>query len=116
MNRSAPVVWVLLAVVLAGLLALGSRVLCLDEPTAGIAQRETEAFGPLIVEIRRELGAAMIVIEHDMPLIMNISDRVYCLDLGRVLAEGNPDEVRNDPHVVAAYLGTDDRAIERSDQ
>jgi ABC-type branched-subunit amino acid transport system ATPase component/ABC-type branched-subunit amino acid transport system permease subunit len=101
---------------LAGLLALGSRVLCLDEPTAGIAQRETEAFGPLIVEIRRELGAAMIVIEHDMPLIMNISDRVYCLDLGRVLAEGNPDEVRNDPHVVAAYLGTDDRAIERSDQ
>ncbi|MDX2381314.1 MAG: ATP-binding cassette domain-containing protein [Acidimicrobiia bacterium] len=101
---------------LAGLLALGSTVLCLDEPTAGIAQRETEAFGPLIVEIRRELGAAMIVIEHDMPLIMSISDRMYCLDLGRVLAEGDPDTVRNDPHVVAAYLGTDDRAIERSDQ
>jgi ABC-type branched-subunit amino acid transport system ATPase component/ABC-type branched-subunit amino acid transport system permease subunit len=101
---------------LAGLLALGSQVLCLDEPTAGVAQRETEAFGPLIVEIRRELGAAMIVIEHDMPLIMSISDRVYCLDLGRVLAEGEPDAVRNDPHVVAAYLGTDDRAIERSDQ
>src|SRR5438874_809324 len=64
---------------LAGLLALDARVLCLDEPTAGVAQRETEAFGPLIKEIRRELGAAMLVIEHDMPLIMGISDRVYCL-------------------------------------
>lgn len=101
---------------LAGLLALGSRVLCLDEPTAGVAQRETEAFGPLLKEIRRELDAAMIVIEHDMPLIMSISDRVYCLELGSVIAVGEPNEVRNDPHVVAAYLGTDKRAIERSNQ
>ena len=75
---------------LAGLLALDARVLCLDEPTAGVAQRETEAFGPLIKEIRRELGAAMLVIEHDMPLIMSISDRVYCLEVGRVIAEGAP--------------------------
>ena len=65
-------------------------MLCLDEPTAGVAQRETEAFGPLIMEIRRELGAAMLVIEHDMPLIMCISDRVYCLEAGRVIAEGDP--------------------------
>ncbi len=101
---------------LAGLLALDAKVLCLDEPTAGVAQRETEAFGPLILAIRRELGAAMVVIEHDMPLIMSISDRVYCLDLGKVIAEGSPDEVRNDASVVAAYLGTDDRAIDRSDQ
>ncbi len=101
---------------LAGLLALGSRVLCLDEPTAGVAQRETEAFGPLMKEIRRELDAAMIIIEHDMPLIMSISDRVYCLELGTVIAVGEPDEVRNNPHVVASYLGTDERAIERSDQ
>ena len=84
---------------LAGLLALDARVLCLDEPTAGVAQRETEAFGPLIKEIRRELGAAMLVIEHDMPLIMSISDRVYCLEIGRVIAEGVPDDVRNDPKV-----------------
>jgi ABC-type branched-subunit amino acid transport system ATPase component/ABC-type branched-subunit amino acid transport system permease subunit len=99
---------------LAGLLALDARVLCLDEPTAGVAQRETEAFGPLVLELRRELGASMLVIEHDMPLIMSISDRVYCLELGTVIAEGVPSTVRNDPAVVASYLGTDERAIARS--
>ncbi|MCK9899633.1 ABC transporter [Parafrankia colletiae] len=99
---------------LAGLLALDARLLCLDEPTAGVAQRETEAFGPLIQEIRRELDAAMLVIEHDMPLIMGISDRVYCLETGRVIAEGTPGMVRNDPRVIASYLGTDERAISRS--
>jgi ABC-type branched-subunit amino acid transport system ATPase component len=99
---------------LAGLLALDARVLCLDEPTAGVAQRETEAFGPLIKEIRRELGAAMLVIEHDMPLIMSISDRVYCLEIGRIIAEGDPVTVRNDPNVIASYLGVDERAIARS--
>lgn len=100
---------------LAGLLAVDAKVLCLDEPTAGVAQRETEAFGPLIQEIRRELGASMLIIEHDMPLIMSISDRVYCLESGAVIASGNPAEVRNNPAVVASYLGTDVRAIERSD-
>ena len=58
----------------------------------------------------------MVVIEHDMPLIMSISDRVYCLELGKVIASGTPDEVRNDPQVVASYLGTDARAIDRSDR
>ena len=101
---------------IAGLLAVDAEVLCLDEPTAGIAQRETEAFGPLIVEIRKELGASMLIIEHDMPLIMSISDRVYCLESGAVIATGEPETVRNDPAVIASYLGTDDRAIERSDQ
>jgi ABC-type branched-subunit amino acid transport system ATPase component len=99
---------------LAGLLALDAQVLCLDEPTAGVAQRETEAFGPLILEIRKQLGASLLVIEHDMPLIMGISDRVYCLEAGRVIAEGRPTEVRNDPAVIASYLGTDERAIARS--
>ena len=99
---------------LANLLALDAHVLCLDEPTAGLAQRETEAFAPLLVSIRREMNASMIIIEHDMPLIMSISDRVYCLELGRVIAEGPPAEVRHDPSVVASYLGTDERAILRS--
>jgi len=56
----------------------------------------------------------MFVIEHDMPLVMGISDRVYCLETGRVIAGGEPDTVRNDPRVIASYLGTDERAIARS--
>jgi ABC-type branched-subunit amino acid transport system ATPase component/ABC-type branched-subunit amino acid transport system permease subunit len=99
---------------LAGLLALDARLLCLDEPTAGVAQRESEAMAPLLVGIGRQLGAAMLIIEHDMPLIMGMSDRVYCLEAGRVIAEGDPNAVRNDPRVVASYLGTDERVIQRS--
>lgn len=100
---------------LANLLALDARVLCLDEPTAGLAQRESEKFGPLLVSIRSEMSASMVIIEHDMPLIMSMSDRVYCLEVGSVIAEGVPQQVRNDPAVIRSYLGTDDRAIERSD-
>jgi ABC-type branched-subunit amino acid transport system ATPase component/ABC-type branched-subunit amino acid transport system permease subunit len=99
---------------LAGLLALDARVLCLDEPTAGVAQRESEVMGPLLVQICRELNASMLVIEHDMPLIMSMSDRVYALQLGEVIAAGTPDCVRNDPAVIASYLGTDERTIARS--
>jgi ABC-type branched-subunit amino acid transport system ATPase component len=87
----------------------------LDEPTAGIAQRETEAFGPLIDQVKNELGATMILIEHDMPLVMALSDRIYCMSAGRVIAEGAPEQMRTDPAVISAYLGTDDRAISRSD-
>jgi ABC-type branched-subunit amino acid transport system ATPase component/ABC-type branched-subunit amino acid transport system permease subunit len=99
---------------LAGLLALKAKVLCLDEPTAGLAQRETEAFGPLIVNVQRQLGASVLLIEHDMPLIMGISDRVYCLEAGAVIAQGAPKDVRDNPRVIASYLGTDERAINRS--
>jgi ABC-type branched-subunit amino acid transport system ATPase component/ABC-type branched-subunit amino acid transport system permease subunit len=96
---------------LADLLALGARMLCLDEPTAGVAQREAEAFGPLILDLRRELDASMLVIEHDMPLLMAISNRVYCLEAGRVIAEGTPEEVRKNPAVISSYLGTDQRRL-----
>jgi ABC-type branched-subunit amino acid transport system ATPase component/ABC-type branched-subunit amino acid transport system permease subunit len=99
---------------LTSVLAVQPRVLCLDEPTAGVAQREAEAFGPLIKRVQEELGATLIVVEHDLPLILSISDRVYCLEAGEVIAEGNPTEVRNNARVVSSYLGTDDRAIQRS--
>ena len=99
---------------LACLFANDARMLCLDEPTAGIAQREAESFGPLLLQVRRELGAAMLVIEHDMPLVMSISDRIYCLETGRVISCGMPAEVRRRPLVIASYLGTDERAIARS--
>lgn len=100
---------------LGALLALDSELLLLDEPTAGVAQKETEAFGPLIESIRKELGASILVIEHDMPMVMSISDRIYCLEAGCVIAEGEPNAIRSNPAVIASYLGTDERAIARSD-
>ncbi len=100
---------------LASLIALDSKLLLLDEPTAGVAQKETEAFGPLIRSIQQELGSSILIIEHDMPMVMSISDRIYCLEAGAVISEGTPLEVRNDPKVIASYLGTDERAINRSE-
>ena len=99
---------------LGSLIALDSTLMLLDEPTAGVAQRETEAFGPLIRMIQKDLGAAILIIEHDMPMVMAISDRIYCLEAGQVIAEGDPTSIRSNSAVIASYLGTDDRAIERS--
>jgi ABC-type branched-subunit amino acid transport system ATPase component/branched-subunit amino acid ABC-type transport system permease component len=99
---------------LGSLIALDSKLMLLDEPTAGVAQRETEAFGPLIRMIKEELGASILIIEHDMPMVMSISDRIYCLEAGHVIAEGAPDAIRRNPAVIASYLGTDERAIQRS--
>jgi branched-chain amino acid transport system ATP-binding protein len=89
-------------------------VLILDEPSSGIAQRETEALGPLLRQIRDETGCALLVIEHDMPLISSVSDRLVALDQGRVIAGGRPPDVLRDDRVVSSYLGTDRTAIERS--
>ncbi|WP_244932140.1 branched-chain amino acid ABC transporter permease/ATP-binding protein [Nocardioides sp. W7] len=99
---------------LACLLTLQPRVLLLDEPSAGIAQSESEALGDLLLAIRAELGTTMVVIEHDLPLLSRLSDRMLAMNLGRVIATGTPDEVRNDPAVVTSYLGADQAAIHRS--
>jgi len=99
---------------IACLVALEPVCLLLDEPSSGIAQRETEALGPLLTHIRDETGCAMLVIEHDMPLIAAVSDRMMALEQGRVIAEGTPQDVLADPMVIASYLGTDQAAIGRS--
>ncbi len=99
---------------LAMAIAHDPTVLVLDEPSSGIAQRETEALGPLLERIRTETGCAMLVIEHDMPLITTLSDRLIALELGAVLAEGLPAEVIADPRVVSSYLGGDGATVQRS--
>ena len=88
------------------ILAQQPSVLLLDEPSSGIAQREAEALGPLLLRIRRELGASIMIIEHDIPLLLAVSDRLVALDLGRVIAEGAPRDVVEDPGVTASYMGT----------
>jgi ABC-type branched-subunit amino acid transport system ATPase component/ABC-type branched-subunit amino acid transport system permease subunit len=99
---------------LAAQVAAKPQVLLLDEPTAGVAQREAEAFGPLLRRIRGELDCAILIVEHDMPLLMGLCDRVYALEAGAVIAEGTPDEIRSNPRVIASYLGTDAAAVARS--
>jgi branched-chain amino acid transport system ATP-binding protein len=95
-------------------LAHRPKVLLLDEPSSGIAQREAEALAPLLLNIRDQTDAALVVIEHDMPLIRSISDRLVALELGQVVAEGDPDSVIHDPRVVEGYLGGTLEVIERS--
>ncbi|MEO6125070.1 MAG: MFS transporter [Ilumatobacteraceae bacterium] len=89
-------------------------VILLDEPSSGIAQREVEALAPVLLRLRNEMGAALIVIEHDMPLISSISDRLIALDQGAVLSTGTPSDVLAHPDVIASYLGTSTAAISRS--
>ena len=90
---------------LATMLAMEPELILLDEPSSGIAQRETEALGPLLLELREELGATFLLIEHDMPLIMSVSDRIVALASGQVLAEGTPREIQSNDDVIEAYLG-----------
>jgi branched-chain amino acid transport system ATP-binding protein len=99
---------------LACVLAHEPTVLLLDEPSSGIAQREAEALGPVLKRIRDDTGASLLVIEHDVPLLLSITDRMVAMDLGEVVTVGDPGDVVNHPAVVAAYLGTDADAIARS--
>lgn len=90
------------------------EVVLLDEPSSGIAQREAEALGPVIGRLRDELGVAVVLIEHDMPLVTGVADRLVALDQGRVVAAGPPADVLAHPHVVASYLGGGGAAAHRS--
>jgi ABC-type branched-subunit amino acid transport system ATPase component len=99
---------------LACVLIQGPSVVLLDEPSSGIAQRETEALGPLLLRVREQLGCALLLIEHDMPLLLGVAERVYALETGRTVAVGPPQEVVHHPEVIRAYLGDDPSAIARS--
>jgi ABC-type branched-subunit amino acid transport system ATPase component/ABC-type branched-subunit amino acid transport system permease subunit len=99
---------------LACLVALEPVLLLLDEPSSGIAQRETEALGALLEDLKRQLKVSLVIIEHDIPLIMSLSDRIVAMEAGKVIAAGAPEAVKADPRVVEAYLGGSVTAIERS--
>jgi branched-chain amino acid transport system ATP-binding protein len=90
------------------------RVLLLDEPTSGIAQRESEALAELLLGLREQTGASFVVIEHDVPLVSSLADRMVCMHLGEVIAEGDTTDVLTSPQVVSAYLGADTTAVHRS--
>jgi branched-chain amino acid transport system ATP-binding protein len=91
---------------IATILAHRPSVLLLDEPSSGIAQKETEALGPLLRRVREFMDGSLVVVEHNVPLVSSLSDRMIAMDLGRVIAEGTPNAVLRDARVIESYLGT----------
>ncbi len=90
---------------LAVIIAMGPSIVLLDEPSAGLAQAETEAMAPVLLETKRRLDCSMILIEHDMGLLRQLADRAIALDIGAVVTTGSPEDVLNHPYVIESYLG-----------
>ncbi|WP_353644298.1 ATP-binding cassette domain-containing protein [Mesorhizobium sp. WSM2239] len=90
----------------------GPELLCLDEPAAGLNPRESHALNALLMDIKDTTGTSILLIEHDMSVVMQISDHVVVLEYGRKISDGNPDFVKSDPRVIAAYLGVEDEEVE----
>jgi len=89
-------------------------VLILDEPSSGLAQSEAEAMIPLLREIKDRTGATIAIIEHDIPMIRELSDEIVCMHVGQIIARGTAETVLSDPRVIASYLGVDELALQRS--
>ena len=92
---------------IATVLATDPEVLLLDEPSSGMGPEEAHELGDTLLRLRKEFGLSIAMIEHHVPLVVRVCDYVYCLNFGQLLAEGLPEEVRNHPQVVTAYLGED---------